>query len=61
MGERERALDYLERACLRGVMIAEWVENDSDLDPLRGDPRFVAILEDLRARQVACSPDPGTA
>ncbi len=61
MGEKERALDYLERACLRGVMIAEWVENDSDLDPLRGDPRFVAILEDLRARQVACSPDPGTA
>jgi adenylate cyclase len=51
MGETDRALECLERACLRGLMIAEWAEYDSDLDPLRDNPRFEAILADLKARK----------
>ena len=57
MGEIDRALDCMQRACLHGLTIAEWAENDSDLDPLRGDPRFQAILAGLRARKTPSAPD----
>jgi len=50
MGESERALDCLEKAGLKGTTIAEWADNDSDLDSLRDDPRFQAILADIKAR-----------
>lgn len=64
MGETDRALQCLEKACLHGLMIAEWAENDSDLDPLRGTPRFETILQDLKDRKArltaaAESPDVG--
>ncbi|MDH3207772.1 MAG: tetratricopeptide repeat protein [Gemmatimonadota bacterium] len=51
MGEVDRALDCLERACLSGVKIAEWAANDSDLDPLRGNPRFQAVLSELETKR----------
>ncbi|HSH75201.1 MAG TPA: hypothetical protein VLA09_05940, partial [Longimicrobiales bacterium] len=57
MGESDQALDYLERAGLQGVMIAEWAEHDSDLDALRDNPRFGAILEELRARKARVDAD----
>ena len=60
MGEIDRALECLERAGLRGLMIAEWAENDSDLDPLRDDPRFQAILRDLRVRKSQLATDIGS-
>ena len=44
-GEPDRALDCLERASLRGMSIAEWAENDSDLASLHDDPRFHALME----------------
>lgn len=50
MGESDRALELLERAGLKGVTIAEWAENDSDLDPIRQDPRFRTIMADMKAR-----------
>jgi TolB-like protein/Flp pilus assembly protein TadD len=53
LGEAEHALDNLEQAGLRGVMIAEWAENDSDLQPLRDLPRFRAVLESIRANEAA--------
>jgi adenylate cyclase len=45
MGESGRALDCLERANLRGMSIADWAENDSDLDSLHDDPRFQALMK----------------
>jgi len=44
-GEPGEALDCLERARLRGMSIAEWAENDSDLASLHDDPRFLALMD----------------
>ena len=47
MGEAERAVGLLERWCLEaGNEWTGWVEHDTDLDPIRDDPRF----KDLMAR-----------
>ncbi len=51
MGEPERALDCLERAHLEGMSIADWAENDSDLDSLHGDPRFHALMDSLKDQE----------
>ena len=48
MGEPDRALDCLERANLEGMSIAEWAENDSDLDSLHGNPRFQMLMASLK-------------
>jgi adenylate cyclase len=47
LGRREAALDYLERNCARGAGKREWVENDSDWDAFRDDPRFKELLTKL--------------
>ena len=49
LGDRERALELLDRAVRGGRGNLGWIENDPDLDPLRDDPRFAAILARLRA------------
>lgn len=43
----ERAIECLERTVKAGASYREWMENDSDLDPLRGDERFKALLASL--------------
>ena len=50
VGETEKALDCLERAILHGTSIGEWAENDSDLDLLRGDSRFVRMMQNIREK-----------
>jgi adenylate cyclase len=45
-GETERAIDLLERACESGGS-RDWFEHDSDLDPLRGIPRFQRLVAQL--------------
>jgi adenylate cyclase len=47
VGETEKALDCLEKANLPGMSNRSWVENDSDLDPLRDHPGFLEILEKI--------------
>jgi serine/threonine protein kinase/Tfp pilus assembly protein PilF len=44
-GDLERSLATLERAIQNGFGHRAWMENDSDFDALRTDPRFIALLE----------------
>jgi len=43
-GEAEEAISLLERAVAAGFGHWNWIENDSDFEPLRGNPRFQALL-----------------
>jgi TolB-like protein/Flp pilus assembly protein TadD len=46
-GKTDDALHCLEKATQNGFGHKAWIENDSDLDSLRGDPRFVLLLQKL--------------
>ena len=48
-GDCDRAIELLDRAVRGGRGNLGWIENDPDLDALRGDPRFAAIVGRLRA------------
>jgi len=43
-GEKEKALDWLRRALEKEPKIVEWMREDDDLAPLRGDPQFKALI-----------------
>ncbi len=45
LGEPDRALTYLERAVDKGFGHKEWIDHDSDLNPIRDTPRFRAIAQ----------------
>jgi adenylate cyclase len=51
LGEPDTALDWLERAFCASVVwqrrLALWMRSDGDIDPLRGHPRFHALLRRL--------------
>jgi serine/threonine protein kinase/tetratricopeptide (TPR) repeat protein len=44
LGETEHALSCLEQAVHFGFGLKEWIENDPDLNLVRTEPRFVALL-----------------
>ncbi|MFI5281285.1 MAG: TPR end-of-group domain-containing protein, partial [Gemmatimonadales bacterium] len=46
-GMIDDALRCLEQATQKGFGHKAWIENDSDLDSLRGEPRFAALLQKL--------------
>ncbi len=46
-GSSSEALDYLDRAIQNGFGQREWMEHDSGLDSIRGEPRFQALLRKL--------------
>jgi len=46
-GEVEAAISYLEQAVNAGFGYREWLENDSDLDALRENSRFQALIARL--------------
>jgi adenylate cyclase len=47
LGERDAAMTCLEKAVQNGFGHHEWLENDSDLDSLRNDPRFQTLLKKM--------------
>jgi adenylate cyclase len=47
-GDIDRSLELLARAVALGFGDRAWVETDSDLDSLRADPRFIALLKKMR-------------
>lgn len=47
--EQDRAIDCLERAVKQGFTYTEWVDHDSNLDPIRNHPRFHKIMLALGA------------
>ena len=47
LGKFDEALDYFERAIEAGFASREWIESDSDLDPIRNHPRFQEALKKL--------------
>jgi tetratricopeptide (TPR) repeat protein len=47
LGDRERALDDLERAYAADSQWLGWLKGDRIFDPLRSEPRFVALMKKL--------------
>jgi serine/threonine-protein kinase len=45
LGDRPKALNFLERACEERAALLIWLPVRPSFDPLRGEPRFQAILE----------------
>jgi len=44
----QRAVDLLEQAVDAGFAQKQWIEHDGDLDPLRNEPRFKALLKRMK-------------
>jgi len=44
LGDIDAAFDCLEKGIQSGMAQKDWIEHDSDLDPLRAHPRFQEIL-----------------
>jgi len=47
LGQAEQAIDCLEKAVQHGFGHKSWLENDSELNSVRSDPRFQALLARL--------------
>ena len=47
LGDLKLAIDYLERAYAADSQWMGWLKKDRMFDPLRSDPRFVALLKKL--------------
>ena len=54
----DEALEILERAVEAGYDNLEYLEEDSDLDALRDDPRYTRIVARLRLRDPAFEAEP---
>jgi len=48
LGQKEDAIDTISKSVANGMHHWEWLEQDSDLDSLRGDPRFDALITGLK-------------
>jgi tetratricopeptide (TPR) repeat protein len=51
LGDRDAAFRSLDAACDQKLSRAIWIKVDPDLDPLRKDPRFDALLHRIRLLQ----------
>ena len=48
LGQKEEALNLLERVFAKGWGKRDWIEHDPDYDILRDDPRFQNLLAKLK-------------
>jgi len=48
LGKIDKALDYFEGAIDSGFASKEWIETDTDFDPIRNHPRFKEILKKMK-------------
>jgi len=48
LGDRARAIDNLEQALAADSQMMAWLGQDRIFDPLRSEPRFVALVKKLR-------------
>jgi serine/threonine-protein kinase len=51
LGDRQRALDELEQAYAASSQSLVWLKIDRIYDPLRSEPRFVALMRKLHFLQ----------
>ena len=51
LGDRARALDNLERALAADSQMMAWIGRDAIFDPIRSEPRFVALLKKMQLAQ----------
>ncbi len=54
IGRLDEAIGALEAATKMGVIAKDWMKNDPDLDPVRNDPRFAALIADEIPSPVGC-------
>jgi hypothetical protein len=47
VGDRARTLDNLERAFATDSQMMPWIGRDAIFDPIRSEPRFVALLNKM--------------
>ena len=43
----DEAMTYFEQAVERGFVQRQWIEHDTDLDPIREHPKFKALVASL--------------
>jgi TolB-like protein/Tfp pilus assembly protein PilF len=59
LGEKDNALEWLEKAAQqRGATYFNFIKADPYLDPLRGDPRFEALVAKVFSTQNSITPSP---
>jgi len=51
LGKLDEAIECLEKSVASGMRQKDWMEHDSDLDPLRSNPRFQALLRRIDGPQ----------
>ena len=47
LGEKEKALDWLERMYEEGLHNLLFIKTDFEFDPIRSEPQFQAILKEM--------------
>jgi len=48
LGHKEQALEHLQKAVQSGFANASALTSDEDLQPLRDDPRFQALVSEIK-------------
>lgn len=58
MGQTDQAFAWLDKSLAAGFNALQTVETDTDLDPLRSDPRFATFIEKVEIASAPCEQNP---